>query len=108
RELEWQERQCRDRCVRQKVLEDDLPVGKTQGTRRANILEISATQEFGTNETDERCPAEDHQDAEQRPESRHEQRRQDQQYEQFRYGVPDFKQALEDEIDLAAEVTLHR
>ncbi|MHC2611925.1 hypothetical protein ACVMGF_002998 [Bradyrhizobium diazoefficiens] len=64
--------------------------------------------ELGPHETDQRDPGEQQENAEQHEEAGHEDRGQDQEKIERRNCRPYLDEALEDEIDPAAEITLYR
>src|SRR5262249_7044775 len=79
RELERQERQRRHHGVGQKVLPHNGGVREPERTRRRDVLEVAPAQELGAHHADKRSPVEQQQHAKQRPEARHQHRRDDQQ-----------------------------
>ena len=107
RELEGQERQRRHHGVRQQVLAHDGDVGEAEGARRRDVLEVAPAQEFGAHEADERRPAEEQEHDQKRPEAGHQHRGDDQEHVELGNRRPDLEEALEEEVDAAAEVALH-
>src|SRR5882724_4021438 len=104
---ERQERHGRHHRIRQQMAEHDGGVGDAERARRLDIFEVSAAQEFGAYQPHQRYPGEQQQDAEQDEEARWQHRRYDQQQIERGNRVPDFDEALETEIDPAAEIALH-
>ena len=87
--------------------EHDDGIGDAERARRLDVFEIAAAQEFRAHQADQRHPGEQQQDAEQDEEARHQHRRHDQQQIERGNRVPDLDEALEAEIDPAAEIALH-
>ncbi len=107
-EDERQEGQRRHHGVRQQVAEHDRAVGDAERPRRVDVLEVPPAQEFRAHHADQRHPREQEQDAEQHPEARRDHRRDDEQQIERRDRRPYLDEALEAEVDPAAEVALHR
>ena len=104
---ERQERHGRHHRVRQQMPEHDDAVGYAERPRRLDVFEIAPAQEFGAHQADQRHPGEQQENAEQHEEAGHQHRRQDQQQIKRRNRGPDLDEALEDQIDPAAEIALH-
>ena len=84
-----------------------IGIGNAERARRLDVFEISSAQEFGAHETDQRHPGEQQQNAEQHEEARRQHRRYDQQQIKRGDRGPDLDEALEQQIDPAAEIALH-
>ncbi len=104
---ERQERHGRHHRVRQQMTEHDLCVGHAERPRRLDVLKIPSAQELGAHQPDQRHPGEQQENAEQDEEPRRQHRRYDQQQIKRGDRVPDLDEALEDQIDPAAEIALH-
>ena len=99
-----------ERChhgIGQQVAEHDGDVGDAEGAGGGDVFEIAAAQEFGAHDADQRHPGEEQQDAEQHPEAGGDDRGDDQQQIERGDRGPDLDEALEDQVDPAAEIALH-
>ena len=85
-----------------------VALDRPERARGAHIFEVAGAQELGAHHADERDPGEQQQDAEQDEEARRDDRRDDDQQIERRDRGPDLDEALEQQIDPAAEIALHR
>ena len=83
-------------------------VADAERARRAHVVEVARAQELGAHDADQRHPAEQQHQAEQPPEARRDDAGEDDQEVERRHARPDLDEALQDEVDPAAEVALHR
>ena len=87
---------------------DDLPVRQTQRPRRPHVVELAITQEFGPNIVRQPEPAKQAQQHQQQRDARGKHRAENNQQIQLGHRAPDFHEALESQVRLAAEITLNR
>src|SRR3982751_728669 len=108
RHADRQERHGRNHRVRQQMPEHDDLVRDAERSRRLDVLEIAPAQEFRAHKPDQRHPGKQQQDAEKHEEAGHQHRRQDQQQIERRNRGPYLDETLEQQVDPAAEIALHR
>ena len=103
---ERQESQRGHHGVWKHVPEHDHQVAGAKGARRPHVVEIAGAQELGADHPDQSHPAEQQQEPQEPPEiGLYDGGQDDQQVEQGD-AFPNFNEALEDEVDPAAEVAL--
>src|SRR5215471_8876632 len=90
------------------MADDDEQVRHPESACRLNVFEIASAQELGAHETNEPNPGEQQQNSEQDKEAWHQHRGNDQEQVKLWNRRPDLDEALEQEIDTAAEISLHR
>ena len=83
-------------------------IGDAERARRADVIEIARAQKLGAHHVDQAGPRKQQHQSQQPPEIRLDQARQDDQQVEHRQARPDLDEALEAEIDEAAEIALHR
>ena len=83
-------------------------VADAERARGAHVVEVARAQELGAHHADQRHPAEQQHQAEQPPEARRDDAGQDDQQVERRHARPDLDEALQQQVDPAAEVALHR
>ncbi len=88
--------------------EHDARSGNTEGAGGAHVFEITAFQEFGAHVIRQADPAEHRQQDQQQTDRGFEDRGENNQQIQFGQRTPHFDESLKEQVDLAAEIALHR
>ena len=83
-----------------------MALPSAEGAGGADVLEVAGAQELGADDADEARPGEEGDEQRQEPEVHREDRREDDDDVEARHVAPDLDDALEDEVDPAAEVAL--
>ena len=103
---ERKESQRRHHGVGQHVAGDDARVAYPQRPRRPHVVEVARAQELGPHHAHQRHPAKQQHERQQPPEARGHHAGQDDQQVEGRQPRPHFDEALEEEVEPAAEVAL--